>query len=53
MQTFKPMQLVALALCAIIAIVMVGCVGIQTNPDSDLHSNAPAEWEGKSIGVPL
>lgn len=30
-----------------------GCVGMVTNPNSELPANSPASWEGKSLGVPL
>lgn len=36
-----------------LAALASGCLSIQENPDSDLPSNAPASWEGKSLGVPL
>ena len=31
----------------------VGCVGIQSDPNSDLPSTVPANWEGQTLGVPM
>ena len=42
-----------LLLAGFLAPAAAGCVGIQTNPESDLPANAPASWEGKTLGVPL
>jgi integral membrane sensor domain MASE1 len=37
----------------LLATLATGCLSIQEDPNSDLPSNAPASWEGKSLGVPL
>ena len=34
-------------------LMLAGCVGIERNPDSALPGNAPASWEGRSLGVPV
>ena len=45
---------VAVWLLALLAAVCLsGCVGIEADPESDLPGNAPASWEGKTLGVPL
>ncbi|MCQ2402343.1 MAG: hypothetical protein MJ202_01265 [Lentisphaeria bacterium] len=46
-------QLVLLLALAMLAWGAAGCVGIQSDPESNLPNNAPAEWEGKMLGVPL
>jgi hypothetical protein len=40
-------------LAVLAAAFLVGCVGIEADPESDLPGNAPASWEGKTLGVPL
>ena len=43
-----------LALCVgMLLALAVGCVDIQTDPNSNLPSNTPAKWEGQSLAVPL
>ncbi len=42
-----------LLLAGLLLAAAAGCVGIQTDPNSDLPANAPASWEGKTLGVPL
>lgn len=48
MKAFLSLLLLLAVLCA-----MAGCVGIQADPNSDLPSNAPAHWEGKTLGLPV
>lgn len=33
--------------------LMSGCVGIQSDPESDLPNNTPADWEGRSLAIPM
>ena len=40
-------------LALLAAACLSGCVGIEADPESDLPGNAPANWEGKTLGVPL
>ena len=44
-------------LLALLALLLlgsaVGCVGMVSDPNSDLPSAAPAGWEGKSLGIPM
>jgi len=42
-----------LALLTIMLGLLAGCVGIQSDPNSDLPNNAPAGWEGKTLGLPV
>ena len=42
-----------LALVALCALAMAFAAGIHSDPDSDLPGNAPASWEGKTLGVPI
>lgn len=46
-------RLALVALCALAMTFAAGCVGIHSDPDSDLPGNAPASWEGKTLGVPI
>ena len=47
-------QAIRLALCVgALLWLATGCVGIQADPNSDLPGNAPASWEGQTLGVPL
>ena len=34
-------------------LAVAGCVGVERNPNSALPGNAPASWEGRTLGVPL
>ncbi len=43
--------LVWLAVAACLA--AAGCVGVERNPNSALPGNAPASWEGRTLGVPM
>ena len=40
-------------LALLAAACLASCVGIEADPESDLPGNAPADWEGKTLGVPL
>ena len=47
-------KILQLALCfGALLWLMVGCVGIQSDPNSDLPGNVPASWEGQTLGVPM
>ncbi|MBR4125081.1 MAG: hypothetical protein IKR13_02655 [Victivallales bacterium] len=47
-------RLLQLALClGVLLWLTVGCVGIQSDPNSDLPGNVPASWEGQSLGMPM
>jgi hypothetical protein len=45
--------LLALLLAGVLLCLTAGCVGMVSDPNSDLPSNAPAGWEGKSLGIPM
>lgn len=47
-----PALMLALFL-GVLAFAAAGCVGLHSNPDSELPGNKPASWEGKSLGVPM
>lgn len=38
---------------AALAWFLHGCVGMKTDPNSTLPSNAPADWESTTFGVPF
>ncbi len=46
-------SLLLLLSALLLATLAAGCLSIQEDPNSDLPSNAPASWEGKTLGVPL
>ncbi|MBQ4479464.1 MAG: hypothetical protein II943_02380 [Victivallales bacterium] len=34
-------------------VAVSSCVGIQSDPESDLPNNTPAKWEGQSLAIPM
>ena len=50
----KLRKVLQVALCVgVLLWLAVGCVGIQSDPNSDLPGNVPASWEGQTLGVPM
>ena len=49
----KLFQAFLLALSLGVLLGLASCVGIQSDPESDLPNNTPAKWEGQSLAIPM
>ena len=48
------MRILVTGILFLLLALLVSCVSIdETDPDSPLPANRPANWEGTSLGVPI